>query len=217
MLLKNRLKFLMSYDKYCNGQGEYHIRSLYFDDFKSTALHEKLAGVLNRHKYRIRIYNKSSSVINLEKKIKRGGLIAKQKLSLSLNEYQALISDQLHLITLSNKPLLQELLIEMQASLLKPKVIVDYIREAYVSPLGNTRITFDKELRTGLRDSDILNPDLITIKALDNSYIIMEVKFDEYLPSLIQNLIQFESLTKQSASKYVICTKHIKNNVWEDS
>lgn len=54
--------------------GYYLIRSLYFDDLQDTALHEKLDGVNQRKKYRIRYYNEDLSYIVLECKIKRDGV-----------------------------------------------------------------------------------------------------------------------------------------------
>ena len=57
----------MKNDKFANADGDYHIRSLYFDDINNTALFEKQAGILTRKKYRIRIYNLEDNVI---KKIK---------------------------------------------------------------------------------------------------------------------------------------------------
>ena len=66
-VLRNTLAPLMQLD-----QGhEYLIRSLYFDTINDDALEEKIAGVGNRKKYRIRIYNFSDRVIKLECKSKR--------------------------------------------------------------------------------------------------------------------------------------------------
>ena len=53
--------------------GRYLIRSLYFDTLPDKALREKLDGVNRREKFRIRYYNRDTSVIHLEKKSKRNG------------------------------------------------------------------------------------------------------------------------------------------------
>lgn len=77
-VLRNTLAPLMQLD-----QGhEYLIRSLYFDTINDDALEEKIAGVGNRKKYRIRIYNFSDRVIKLECKSKYGDLISKQSVSI---------------------------------------------------------------------------------------------------------------------------------------
>ena len=44
-------------DEHADEQNEYHIRSLYFDTISDAALHEKVSGVADRNKYRIRFYN----------------------------------------------------------------------------------------------------------------------------------------------------------------
>ncbi|KGK86842.1 hypothetical protein DP73_15565 [Desulfosporosinus sp. HMP52] len=42
--LRQRLKNLMEQDEHVGSTGEYHIRSLYFDDIGNKALAEKLGG-----------------------------------------------------------------------------------------------------------------------------------------------------------------------------
>ena len=70
--LSHLLRHTMQPDRHADGRGEYHIRSLYFDDCFNSAMSDKLDGVMNRHKYRIRIYNFSDRVIRLERKSKGG-------------------------------------------------------------------------------------------------------------------------------------------------
>ena len=52
--------------------GKYLIRSLYFDNMADKALREKLDGISNREKFRIRYYNGDTSVIRLEKIYRQG-------------------------------------------------------------------------------------------------------------------------------------------------
>ena len=66
--LRGRLRAVMKPDE--NGaDGKYLIRSLYFDNIADKALREKLDGVNNREKFRLRYYNKDTSFIRLEKKV----------------------------------------------------------------------------------------------------------------------------------------------------
>ena len=79
----------MKPDKHTDATGQYMIRSLYFDDLADTCLNEKLDGIMNRDKYRIRYYNKDpDSLINLEKKSKRGDICIKSSELLSKDEVQ---------------------------------------------------------------------------------------------------------------------------------
>ncbi|WP_409347079.1 polyphosphate polymerase domain-containing protein [Paenibacillus sp. MBLB4367] len=215
-IIRQQLKHLLKRDRNADAAGDYHIRSLYFDDIDNKALHEKLGGVRDREKYRMRIYNFSDKVIHLEKKIKKNDYIAKVKERLTREMADAILAGDYEVLNVPEKPLLYEVYREMKSRLLRPKVIVDYIREAYISYAGNVRITFDKQLRTGLNSVDIFNPELSTIHAYDNNFIVFEVKYDEFLPEYIRTAIQAEGLIRQSNSKYVICRKFLKSNSWED-
>lgn len=215
-IITSRLKHVLQPDQHAGETGEYHIRSLYFDDIHNTALHEKLGGVSKRAKYRIRIYNKSDEVIHFEKKIKERNYIAKRKEPITRAMYDELINCNYDWLGTSDKPLLKEIYELMTKKLLRPVVIVDYVREPYVSVFGNVRITFDKELRTALDQCHIFDPSLRTYPVLDDNKIILEIKYDEYLPAVIQAALQLEGLHRISASKYVICRKFNKQNDWED-
>ncbi|MCB8815282.1 polyphosphate polymerase domain-containing protein [Desulfosporosinus shakirovi] len=214
--LRQRLKNLMEQDEHVGPTGEYHIRSLYFDDIGNKALAEKLGGISQRKKYRIRIYNLEDKVIHFEKKIKNGDYIAKVKESLTREMTDNILAGDYQGLKNPSNPFLLELHNEMAHKLLRPKVIVDYVREPYIQPQGNVRITFDKDLKSGLQRTDVFNQELSMVRALSENHIILEVKYDEYLPSPIRNVLQLEGLQRQSASKYVICRKYIKLNSWED-
>lgn len=215
-IIRQRLRNLVTYDQHAGPGGEYHIRSLYFDDINNKALYEKLAGVRDRVKYRIRIYNVTDSTIHFEKKIKFRDYIAKLKEPLTREMADQIMAGQYECLYQPDKPLMMELYHEMKHKLLRPKVIVDYVREPYVCANGNVRITFDKELRTGLHSTDLFNRNLLPIRAIDGNLIILEVKYDEYIPDYIKIALQLEGLGRQSASKYVMCRKFLKYNTWED-
>ncbi|TDL30672.1 polyphosphate polymerase domain-containing protein [Jeotgalibacillus sp. S-D1] len=215
-LIRHRLKHFLHQDSHADHKGEYHIRSVYFDDMEDKALQEKQAGVENRNKYRARFYNGDDSVIHFEKKIKRNTFIAKQKAAISRSTLDRLIKGDFTVLQDTTSPLLKEVHYEMKNRLLRPKVIVDYVREAYIAKEGNVRITFDKDLRTGLQKIDPFDKDLYPVKALDEPVYILEVKFDEYIPNYIRDALQLNGLQRQAASKYTICRKFTKKNAWED-
>ncbi|WP_101845062.1 polyphosphate polymerase domain-containing protein [Halobacillus sp. Marseille-P3879] len=215
-LIRHRLKHFLKQDTHADHKGEYHIRSVYFDDIENKALQEKQAGIENRHKYRVRLYNRSDSVIHFEKKIKRNTFIAKERAAISRDTLERLIDNEFSVLNGTSSPLLKEVRHEMKNRLLRPKVIVDYIREAFVAKEGNARITFDKDLRTGLNKINPFDPDLLPVKALDEPVYIMEVKFDEYIPNYVRDALQLNGLQRQAASKYTICRKFTKSNAWED-
>ena len=215
-IIKQRLRHLLLPDRHAGPQGEYHIRSLYFDTIDNKALHEKLGGVRDREKYRIRIYNLSDRIIHLEKKLKRNDFIAKIKEPLTRKMAEALAEGNSEVLNVPGKPLFLEVYRLMRNERLRAKTIVDYVREAYVCPQGNVRVTFDKHLRTGLTGTNLFDPHLPTVSAFDKRIVVLEVKYDDYLPEFVRTALQGENIHRQSSSKYVICRKLLKENAWED-
>lgn len=202
LTLRQRLRAVAQTDPHAV-DGTYLIRSLYFDTPADKALLEKLNGVSRREKFRIRYYNGDTAVIHLEKKSKLGGLGNKQYAELSVPEVSAILQGDLSWMLDSGRPLVRELYSKMCTQQLRPKTIVDYTREPYVYPAGNVRITLDRDIRTGLRCTDFLNPGL-TIPAGD-APVILEVKWDAFLPSVIRDAIQLEGRHTSSFSKYAQC------------
>ena len=185
-------------------RGKYLIRSLYFDNGRDKALREKIDGVNLREKFRIRYYNFDSSTLHLEKKSKRNGLGTKFSTELTAEEAQAIVDGKLNWMLSSDRPLVQELYCKMQSQGLRPKTIVDYIREPFVYRPGNVRVTFDYDIRTGMSCTDFLNPECVTVPAGDNR-IILEVKWDEFLPNIIRDAVWIPGRRETAFSKYAQC------------
>lgn len=202
-ILRQRLRLLMEPDPHAVG-GSYHIRSLYFDTPADKALREKLDGVNCREKFRLRCYNKDPSLIHLEKKSKRNGLGSKDKAALSPDQVGCLLRGELAWMGKTGEPLLEELYWKMQVQGLRPRTIVDYVREPFVYAPGNVRVTLDYDIRTGLRCVDFLDPDCVTVPARD-APAILEVKWDAYLPDLIRDAVQIPGRRAAAFSKYAVC------------
>ena len=180
---------------------EYLIRSLYFDTINDDALEEKIAGVGNRKKYRIRIYNFSDRVIKLECKSKYGDLISKQSVSIPRELADQLIAGDPEGLQRMRHPLLHDVYREMKTRLLRPVVIVDYVREAYIHPAEEVRITFDKQIRTGLYQTDMFNPNIPTYPVFDDPVEVLEVKYDEFLPTYMQAILSGVTAQRSAVSK----------------
>lgn len=205
--LRERLQPVLDLDRHCRNGEPYAIRSLYLDDIENSAYYDKVAGVMARDKYRIRIYRYSDKEIFLERKHKLGDLIQKSSVQITRRLCEQIISgDPWGLQTASN-PLLQDVYMQMRTRLLRPAVIVDYVREAYTCPAENVRITFDMNLRSGLHSHDLFNPELPTVSPLDESTQILEVKFDNYLPDHVRGLLAGVQADRSAVSKYVLCRR----------
>lgn len=201
--IRQRLKAVAKPDIHAV-DGKYFIRSLYFDNLADKALREKLDGVNMREKFRIRYYNGDTSLIHLEKKSKLNGLGSKESAALTAEEAQAIVDGRLDWMVNSGRPLVQELYAKMKSQGLRPKTIVDYTREPFVFGPGNVRVTLDYDIRTGLRCVDFLNTDCVTVPA-PNAPIILEVKWDEFLPGIIRDAVQLTGRRSAAFSKYAAC------------
>lgn len=200
--IRQRLRAVAQPDPHA-AEGCYQIRSLYFDTLSDRALREKLDGVNRREKFRIRYYNHDLSVIHLEKKSKLNGLGTKVSAALTAAEAQAIVDGNWDWMALSGRPLVEELYSKLRTGL-RPRTIVDYTREPFVYPPGNVRVTFDYNIRTGLSCTDFLNPECVTIPAGD-APILMEVKWDAYLPDIIRDAVQVPGRHAAAFSKYAQC------------
>lgn len=203
LAIRQRLRAVAVPDPHAQ-DGKYLIRSLYFDNPDDKALREKVDGVNRREKFRIRYYNGDLSLIHLEKKSRLNGLGAKFSAPLSAEEARAVVDGKLDWMMDSGRDLVQELYVKMRYQGLRPKTIVDYTREPFIYGPGNVRVTFDYNIRTGLHSTDFLNPDCLTVPAPDAG-IILEVKWDAFLPSVIRDAVQTPGRRVTVFSKYAQC------------
>ena len=198
-----RLSAVMKRDSHAVN-GAYRIRSLYFDTPTDKALREKIDGVNIREKFRIRYYNGDTSFIMLEKKSKLGGLCAKESCRLTAEEAQRIVDGDFAWLAASGRPLCVELYSKMNSQGLRPRTIVDYTRDPFVFAPGNVRVTIDYDIRTGGLRTDFLNPETLTLPAGD-APIILEVKWDDFLPDIIRDAVTIPGRRVSAFSKYQQC------------
>ncbi|MBQ9765072.1 MAG: polyphosphate polymerase domain-containing protein [Lachnospiraceae bacterium] len=208
-IIKQRLQTVLSLDANAEN-GSYMIRSLYFDDMWETAYSEKLMGTNTRRKYRIRCYNASDKVIKLECKKKEGQYISKTAARLTREETDSILRGDVDFLKDRKEKVCRDFYVEWKANLMRPKVIVDYDREPFVYPFGDVRITFDNFIRAGVSDFNLFNPELPVLEIMEQGQLIMEVKFTEYLPNIIRDLLRIENCVAVAASKYVMCVEKSK-------
>lgn len=203
--LKNRLRFVMQKDKNVSQDGRYKIKSLYFDNVYNDALVEKLDGISDREKFRIRTYNDDDSFIRLEKKLKHNGLNEKVSARLTREQVELIMKGDYDWLKASDNNLLAEFYYNLRVKGLRPKTIVQYIREPYIYRYGNVRVTIDSDVRTGLNNTDLFDKSILTVPVLETGKTILEIKYDEYLPDIIKTITQVGSRERTQASKYAAC------------
>lgn len=207
--LRSRFRQVMKMDPHTGKDGTYRIRSIYFDNVQDKALREKVDGVAKREKFRIRYYNDNFERITLEKKIKDNNLCMKVSAKLTEKECRDLLNGNLEWMKTHASSLVQELYGKMKYQQLKPRVLVSYTREPYIYTAGNVRITFDWNVRTTMYHREFLEEKVYDVEAVQcPGEMIMEVKFDAFLPGVIQDIIQSDGIRQQSFSKYAACRNY---------
>ena len=204
-LLKLRLPHVMSRDKHAGETGSYTIRSLYFDDQAYGAFYEKVSGVDNRTKYRIRCYNYGNAVFKLEKKEKKGHLTRKTAQTVSYEDVMNLQKDPRKPCPDNPRGLTEELRLLCTGKGARPAVLVDYDRTPFVCANGNTRITIDEDLRTIPYATDLFAPSHPMIPILEPDQVILEVKFDDFLPGYLADALADIPKTPMAISKFALC------------
>ncbi len=198
--LRSRIRRVMQHDKYALDDGNYTVKSMYFDNYLDKALREKQDGVDEREKYRIRYYNDDISFIRLEKKSKKNGMCRKQSSKISIDFCENIIASKPFNILDYESDIIKEFNIKRRTQLLRPKNIVIYEREAFVYEPGNVRVTFDTNIRGSYNINHFLKPDITAIHLLQAG--ILEIKWDEFLPQFIRDIIQLKNRHITSFSKY---------------
>ncbi len=195
----------MRRDKNAGENGGYLIRSLYFDDTEHTAFHEKIAGVCERAKYRLRCYNHDTSYIVFEKKSRRGLYCQKHSVKVDLDLADALITGDRRYLYSAGKPLLTEFAALCATGHYRPCVLLDYDRTAFTYPISDVRVTLDLNLRSTPFKNDFFNDRIGMLPVYPDGEQLMEVKFNEFLPDFIGDLLSDIPKTLIANSKYTLC------------
>lgn len=203
-LLKLRLKHIMEPDPHAGASGRYTIRSLYFDDLCHSAYYEKMDGICIREKYRLRIYNYTMKTIKLEKKEKLGNLTRKTAQSVTREQAKLLNRDP-HPDFTEEGGLLQELAQKISCAGVKPMVLVDYDRTPFICRDGNTRITLDENLRTRPFCAQLNASPAAMIPVLERGQVILEVKYDDFLPGYLADALRDIPKASLAISKFALC------------
>ncbi len=203
-VISSRLQHICALDKNADEQGYYRISSLYFDDYIDSGVYDKLAGITKRKKFRIRIYNGQDVVIKLERKAKNANACIKDSVTITREEYDRIIAGDLTFMQDTKNPVLRDFYILSKTRQLRPKVIVDYRRKAFIYRYGNVRITMDVNMNGSIGQHDLFSS-VSYLPAMDEAQTILEVKYTGYLPAVIKDMIQHGSGNMQAISKYATC------------
>lgn len=205
-LLEARLQTVLRPDENQKTADGYRVTSVYFDDLFDTHLQDTVDGNRLREKYRIRIYNGSYDVIKLEVKYKRDNKVLKKARSITSEQMRTLMGGECiysDVATTEDPITLFNLAIANRG--LRPKIIVEYDRSAYIYEPGNVRITLDRNIRASDQLDAFVRGERLTYEYDRDLSRVLEIKYDEFLPGFIAGILETGNLNQTSYSKYRIC------------
>ncbi|WP_066506487.1 polyphosphate polymerase domain-containing protein [Abyssisolibacter fermentans] len=204
MHLSKLLSKTLSLDKNSGSNNEYWIRSLYFDSMYDRDYFDKVVGSQNRKKIRLRIYDIAQEKVKLEIKNKFDQYMLKESVTIGRQDAIDLIKGNKEVLLKYNNKTANRVYYFMNKEFYQPKVIVDYKREAYTCPVQDIRITFDKDIRTTITDFNIFDDKLNTIPIFKQHTMVMEVKYNRFLPDWIKDMLSNINGDKCAISKYCL-------------
>jgi len=201
------LSFIAPYvinDAYGGPDGSYKIISLYYDSSDLLCYREKIDGEKYRRKLRVRTYGNHSEIAFLEIKQRYNLTVQKRRFRASLPEILSYLDTSKNGI--KNKrydPTIEEANILVQKLRLEPKIVVSYNRTAFFDRFNkNLRITIDRNVRCRHIALNIETNKTKGRYALQPEMMILEIKFNESIPTWIVSCLNYLDLQVQRISKY---------------
>jgi len=213
-----QLSELMEMDSYCVNRQGYRVRSLYFDSIDDECLFQKQSGNLLRKKIRLRTYgDDASNIVKFEIKRKHGQIVKKDSVTISKEDAKEVCLGNYAILLDKNNPVLNEIYTTFVTKLYKPKVIVEYMRVAFVSPVSNIRVTFDQDLHSNINHLDLFSPVKDMMPVVIEGKQILEIKYNEYFPNHLKKLLSVFASERMAISKYTLARRFHKVHKWEDN
>ncbi len=206
--LKRLLGALLVRDENMKQDSDYYIRSLYFDTPENKDYNDKMVGVAQRKKIRLRIYDVSADIIKLEIKNKENDYSVKETMHISRREAMMFLQGDYHALTEYDNEISRKAYFYLSTYAYMPKVLVDYEREAYLLPVENIRLTFDKRVRA-FRGNGLFEQRNAFVGVLAPEYVILEVKYDQYLPAYVERMLSSINMQRMSISKYCMARQAV--------
>lgn len=211
-----KIKNILRPDSYSTPYRGYFIRSLYFDSHDDECLHEKQAGMMLRQKFRMRIYDLKAATVKFEIKNKLVNQIYKETATISRESALRVIDGDYYELLKYENPVLNKIFRKFSSHLYRPRVLVDYYRDAFVFDFFNVRINIDRDLHANNTDFALFTDAMHMVPVILEGKQILEIKYDRCLPEFIRQGIQIDSFERCAISKYTLGRRFFKTKVWED-
>lgn len=207
MRMQTKLKLLMTADTH-GVNGEYLVRSQYFDSLNDRDLQDNLEGVMEKRKIRVRMYSHDITGAKLEYKCKSGAEGRKYSIPLSKEEVLLMEQHEYDFLLERKEELAGWLYTKMTGQLYRPKTIIEYDRVAYLYPASDVRVTFDKNLRASVCPLGICEESSFVIPLMSPEEGILEVKYHDFFPYALKVIFKELNQQTQAYSKYTDSRLH---------
>jgi hypothetical protein len=179
----------------------YDVISIYIDDIVFSGAADKAFGNEVHKKYRIRHYN-DPNILKLELKYKIGDLSTKHSTSINQEVCDAIINQDLDVLErYFDDDLIRRYTLDMMKNHLEAKCYIKYKREAYKDELDNIRLTFDHSLSAERFSVPMEGMDM---NLMHGNNLILEVKYENYMPSTVKEILKRITLNQIAYSKYFL-------------
>jgi len=203
--LSKKISNVLQKDLHDSGPNGYKVRSLYFDNKSNKNYFEKISGIESRKKIRIRVYNYCNQTIKMEIKNKKNTTIVKESFLINNEDLTDLSRGNYNCLLKYDNQIAKKLYYEFTKDYYRPVILIDYLREAYYYNINNVRVTFDKKISKNEFDlTEIFRQDLEMLPVIDSRKIILEIKYDNFVPSWIKDLLQVSRFERCAISKYTL-------------
>lgn len=201
--IHSRLNAVMQPDAHCR-DGHYTVRSQYYDSLTDGDLSDNLDGVMEKRKIRVRIYSPDDMAAKLEYKCKADSDGIKYSLLLTKEEALMMEQHQYDFLLARKEELALRLYTKMTEQVYFPKTIVEYDRTAYLYPVSDVRITFDRNLRGSINPIGIYENNPAYVPLLGAGKGVLEIKYNDFFPSALKSLVASIDSVAQAYSKYAM-------------
>lgn len=196
-------------DAHSSAEGFYRVVSLYYDSPDLVCFWDKIDGVKFRRKIRVRLYDDSARHAFLEIKQRIDQTVQKRRMRAELGDILRSLDHGGAAEGQEPDPVLDEAIFLRHAFHMEPRVIVSYNRAAFFARYEHgLRITLDRNLRYSRfrgafdfhsgRDKFFLPP----------HELVLEVKFNEVIPTWLCSCLNGMDLQAVRISKYCHATNH---------
>ncbi|MEX1376012.1 MAG: polyphosphate polymerase domain-containing protein [Eubacteriales bacterium] len=199
--IKVQLDLLMKPDENAK-DGEYLVRSLYFDTVNDHDLLTSLSGVMHKSKLRLRVYPPKMDEIKLELKEKVGYDGLKTSVSISREQAEELMKSQYSFLLKYESEAAKKIYLHLASRPFFPKVVVEYKRIVLKHPVSNTRVTYDYDAMATRAYKTFFDEDVLGSRVHDKAIGVLEVKYDNFLLSTIKQTLEGVDELRTANSKY---------------